>query len=368
VIGCALSRRLAGAGLRVCLIDRSAPGQEASHAAAGMLAPSAEAEAPSPLFQFALFSRRMYPALADELTAETGIDPHYRHEGTLLPFSSPEEGERMRQQLAWQSRFGIHAELISASRMRDFEPSLATFAGALHLPEDHQIDNRLLMQALVRSCHMRGVAMALGEPALRILTARGCATGVQIGPPRSPRTITAANVINASGAWAAQVAGDGVPALPLRPVKGHMLALRVASSANGGAPRHVVRTPDVYLIPRRDGRIIVGSTMEEAGFDKTIHAAPLAHLLQAAQRACPPLAHAEWLEAWTGLRPATPDGLPIIGPLTGSLPGVANYWAALGHFRNGILLAPATAELLGGWLLTGQAPAQLGAFAPERFV
>lgn len=360
IIGCSLARRLAGQGARVCLIDRAAPGGEASFAAAGMLAPSAEAESPSPLFAFALRSREMYPAFAAELCAETGIDPQYRREGTLLPFATDEQGERLRVHLTWQAAQGVNLQFLSRDRCREAEPALADFAGAFHLAGDHQIDNRLLMQALVRSCRMRGVELQLGQPVLRVTTTQGRVAGVEIGPPGAPRTITAANVINASGAWAAQVAGAGIPALPIRPVKGHMLALRDAP----GTLRHVVRTTEVYLIPRHDGRIIVGSTMEEAGFDKTIHAAPLAGLLQAAQRVCPPLGEAEWLEAWTGLRPASPDGLPILGPL----PGGANYWAALGHFRNGILLAPATAALITDWLLTGRAPSSVEAFAPERFL
>lgn len=360
IIGCSLARQLAGRGARVCLIDRTAPGQEASQAAAGMLAPSAEADAPSALFQFALASRRMYPAWTAELCAETGIDPHYGGEGTLLPFHSPEAEAQMRERLGWQAKYGVEAELWSSDRVSSAEPRLAGLAGAFHLPEDHQVDNRRLMQALERSCRLRGVELLLGQPALRILGDGGRAAGVEIGPAESPRTITAANIINASGAWASQLAGAGMVPPPVRPVKGHMFALRAAP----GTLRHVVRTEEVYLIPRRDGRVIVGSTMEEAGFDRTVRAAPLALLLEAAQRFCPALASAEWLEAWTGLRPATPDGMPILGPW----PGLGGYWLALGHFRNGILLAPATADLLTTWLLEGRPPGGSPAFSPTRLL
>jgi len=143
-----------------------------------------------------------------------------------------------------------------------------------------------------------------------------------------------------------------------------MLAMRAAP----GTLRHVIRTEDVYLVPRRDVRIIVGSTMEEAGFDKSVQAEPIAHLLNSAQRACPALATAEFLEAWTGLRPATPDAMPIIGPM----PNLTNYWMALGHFRNGILLSPITAHLLSHWLTQGKPPNELSAcvesFSPVRFL
>lgn len=360
IIGCSVARRLAGQGARVCLIDRSAPGTEASYAAAGMLAPSAEAESPSPLFSFARASRERYAALATELLAETGIDPNYRSEGTLLPFATGAEGDTLGRHLAWQSACGVPLRRLAPEALRQAEPQLVDCAGAWFLPEDHQIDNRLLMQALVRSCRMRGVSLQLGQPVLRLLVHAGRTVGVEIGPAASPRTITATNVINASGAWAGQLAGAGIPALPLRPVKGHMLALRAPLDTL----RHVVRTPDVYLIPRRDGRIIVGSTMEEAGFDKTVHAAPLARLLSAAQAVCPALGQAEWLEGWAGLRPATPDGLPIIGPM----PGVANCWVALGHFRNGILLAPVTADALSEWILQSHPSLDLSAFQPDRFL
>jgi glycine oxidase len=330
-----------------------------------MLAPSAEAESPSPLFSLARWSRQLYPPLVQELINETGIDPCYRSEGTLLPFASSTERDHLRQAFIWQADEGVGVKELAQSDLREAEPCLdlsndVGFQGAFFLPDDHQVDNRLLVQALVSSCRRRGVEFLLGEPVLSIVSERGTATGVLIGPEKSPRAISAGTIVNASGAWAAQIAGQGIPALPLRPVKGHMLALRTSPDTL----RHVVRTPQVYLIPRRDGRIIVGSTMEEAGFDKTVHAAPVATLLDAALRTCPALAKAEWVDAWAGLRPATPDSLPILGPV----PGLMNYWAALGHFRNGILLAPATARALGDWLIHGQPSADLSAFSPARFL
>jgi glycine oxidase len=378
VIGCSVARKLAGQGCQVVLIDRAAPGGESSHAAAGMLAPSAEAETPSPLFDLALLSRRLYPALAAELMAETGIDPQYRCEGTLRLLPPATDLDRLRDQLSWQRARSVRIEQLSAGQLREIEPQLAAGeASALLLADDHQIDNRLLMSALVRSCRMRGVEMQLGEPVLRSLSRSGAATGVEFGPVSSPRAITAGTVINASGAWAAQIAGEGIPAMPVRPVKGHMLALR----ASPGTLRHVIRAEEVYLVPRNDGRIIIGSTMEEAGFDKSVQAAPVAQLLNAAQRVCPALASAEFLEAWTGLRPATPDGLPIIGPLrnvggplalVSPMPHVRNYWTALGHFRNGILLSPITAEVVSEWLISGHPPANVSsfmdAFSPDRFL
>ncbi len=379
VIGCSLARLLAGAGKRVALIDRAAPGTEASHAAAGMLAPSAEADELTPLFSLATRSRSLYTNLVAELIAETGIDPHYRTDGTLLPFATSAARDHMLHTLSWQMAQGARVEQLSSSQLSSREAALSPtfpqgpspgFGGALYLPDDHQVDNRLLMQALVSSCRLRGVDFVLGQSVSSIVVRKGRAIGVAIGPESSSETITAGAIINASGAWAAQITGDGIPAIPVRPVKGHMLALRAAPGQRGGQPRellrHVIRTEEVYLVPRHDGRIIVGSTMEEAGFDKTVHAAPVARLQEAAQRLCPALASAEKIDAWTGLRPATPDGLPVIGPLP-QRAGIANYWTALGHFRNGILLAPITAEVLTHWLLNGQPPFPMDAFLPDRF-
>ena len=372
VIGCSLARWLAGAGKRVALIDRAAPGTEASHAAAGMLAPSAEADNLTPLFSLATRSRSLYTNLAAELIAETGIDPQYRTDGTLLPFATSVARDHMLHTLSWQIAQGARVEQLSSNQLASREAALSPtfpqgpsreFGGALYLPDDHQVDNRLLMQALVSSCRLRGVDFVLGQSVSSIVVRKGGAIGVAIGPENSSQTLTAGAIINASGAWAAQITGDGIPAIPVCPVKGHMLALR----APAGTLRHVIRTEDVYLVPRHDGRIIVGSTMEEAGFDKTVHAAPVARLQEAAQRLCPALASAERIEAWTGLRPATPDGLPVIGPLPERV-GIANYWTALGHFRNGILLAPITAEVLTHWLLHGQPPFPMDAFLPDRFL
>ena len=358
IIGCSLARALAKEGCQVAIIERNAPGQEASSAAAGMLAPSAEAEPGSPLFPLCRGSLACYRPLVEELQAETGIHLHYRTEGALLVFSDEREHQPMLASMEWQRAQGASAEELSSQQLHEREPQLGSFAGAFYLPGDHQIDNRLLMHALVESCRQRGVEFVLGKPVREVQRNGHRATGVVLGERSVEERIAAGRVVNTAGAWAGGIQVAGLAAAPIRPVKGHMVALET-----GHAPlRHVIRSHRGYLVPRDGGRILVGSTMEEAGFDKTPRAAAIAGLLQAAQQLCPALAQSAVAEVWAGLRPATPDGLPILGPTA-----IENYWLALGHFRNGILLAPITAQILSAWLLTGQPSLSADAFLPGRF-
>ena len=354
IIGCTLARALAAAGVRVAVVERGTPGGEASGAAAGMLSPSAEAEKESPLFPLCRASLQRYAGLAVELQAETGVDPQYRTEGTILLFANEQERTERMASIEWQRSLGIPIEELSSAELNKREAALSRQLGAFYFPEDHQIDNRLLMHALVQSCRLRGVEFILGKAALEVERNSHRITGVALENGR----IAAGRVVNTAGAWAAQLRVPGVAQVPIRPVKGHMLALQ-------GPPnllRHVVRSHSVYLVPRSGGRILVGSTMEEAGFDKTPRAAPLTGLLSAAQQVCPKLEQSAVAEFWAGLRPASSDGLPLLGPTE-----LEGYWVALRHFRNGILLAPITAEILSTWLLTGRPPMPVDALRPNRF-
>ncbi|MBI4463186.1 MAG: glycine oxidase ThiO [Acidobacteria bacterium] len=354
IIGCTLARQLAGQGMKVAVVEKGTPGQEASWAAAGMLSPSAEAEKGSPLFELSRASLRLYGPLAAELLAETGLDCQYRTEGTLLLLESEEERGALLPSIEWQRSRGIPIEELSGQALREQEPSLADLAAAFYLPEDHQIDNRLLMRALVESCRRRDVELVLGRTVCEVERNGNRASGVRLEDGQ----LAAAHVINSAGAWAASIQVEGLPPAPIRPVKGHIIALE-----NPQRPlQHVIRSHRCYLVPRRDGRVIVGSTMEEAGFDKRPRAAPLTQLLQAAQYLCPALEKSAVVEFWAGLRPASADGLPLIGPTA-----LEGYFVALGHFRNGILLAPVTAEILSAWLLSGKTPFAVEALSPQRF-
>ncbi|OFW37488.1 MAG: glycine oxidase ThiO [Acidobacteria bacterium RIFCSPLOWO2_12_FULL_60_22] len=354
IIGCALARMLAGSGLQVAVVERGAPGEEASWAAAGMLSPSAEAEKGNPAFELCRASLQLYRQLAAELQSETGMDCQYRAEGTLVLFEDEQDRQTWRPSMEWQRSLGIPIQELSTSELREREPQLAVFPGAFYLSEDHQVDNRLLMRALVQSCRQRGVEFLLGKTVLEVERNGRRASGVLLENDR----IQSGQVVNAAGAWAGAVRVPGLAPAPIRPVKGHMLALESFPSLL----RHVVRSHRVYLVPRSGGRVLVGSTMEEVGFDKTPRAGPVMRLLRAAQEVCPALEESAVAEFWAGLRPASPDKLPLLGPT--SLEG---YFVALGHFRNGILLAPVTAQILSGWLLTGKPPALADALLPQRF-
>ena len=354
IIGCSIARSLAGEKLKVAVIERGSPGEEASWAAAGMLAPSAEAESDSALFQACRASLKLYRSFAAELEAETGIDPQYRSEGTLLLFENEREREALLASVEWQRKIGIAIPELTAAQLRQQEPELQPCEGAFFLPDDHSINNRLLMRALIASCQQRGVEFLLGQAVNGVTQLGSKASGVVLedGGMEAPL------IINTAGAWAASISVPGRPAAPIRPVKGHMIAL----DASRLPLRHVVRTHGAYLVPRQNGSVVVGSTMEEAGFDKTPRAGPLAKLLCAAQRLCPVLEQSTIREFWAGLRPAAPDGLPLLGP--SSLEG---YWMALGHFRNGILLTPITAQILSSWVLTGNPGFAVDALLARRF-
>ena len=358
IIGCSLARKLAKGGQRVAVIDRSAPGQEASWAAAGMLSASAEAETDSPLFTLCRASLAAYKHFAEELFAETGVDPQYRSDGTVVVFSDTKEREETLASIEWQRAQGISIEELSSKELHHLEPALSAFPGAFSIPQDHQIDNRLLMHALIQSCRQEGVEFLLGNPVRRVVRNGNRVGGVALAANGGgERQIAARCVVNTAGAWASEIEIPGVAPVPIRPVKGHMLALAAPAIL-----RHVIRSHKAYLVPRKDGRILVGSTMEEAGFDKTPRAGEIAALLSAAQVLCPSLGESAVSEVWAGLRPAASDGLPVLGPTE-----LEGYWLALGHFRNGILLAPITAEILSSWLLTGNPSLNVDAFSPERF-
>ena len=354
IIGCSLARALAVAGVAVAVVERGAPGEEASWAAAGMLSPSAEAEPGNPLFELGRACLRRFRPLVEELESETGIGCCYRTEGTLLLFENEEDRASWLPSVEWQRSLGIPIQELDASELRACEPQLADLPGAFYLPDDHQVDNRLLVQALVHSCRRRKVEFILGKTVQEVRRNGHRATGVLL----ENDCLGAGRVVNTAGSWAGAVHVAGIAPAPIRPVKGQMIALQCSP-----APlRHVVRSHRVYLVPRFDGRMLVGSTMEEAGFDKTPRAGPLTRLLHSAQQACPILQESAVAEFWAGLRPASPDGFPLLGPTA-----LEGYSLATGHFRNGILLAPITAEILSGWLLNGQPPFPVDFLRPERF-
>jgi len=357
IIGSALARELAAARLGVVVVERDTPGAGASGAAAGILSPQAEADATSPLLDLCLESRAIFPRLVEELRAETGIEVPYRTTGTLYLALDDEEEARLERRFAWQTSAGLPVERLSAGRVLTLEPALAAGARiALRFPYDHQIDNVVLTRALAASAEARGARFVKGTEVRAVLEEGGRVAGVALasGEIRAPR------VVNCAGAWAAQINGAG-PRLPIEPVRGQMLALEHEELRLD----RVIFTERGYLVPRLDGRILVGSTMERVGHDARPTLAGTASLLALARQVAPGLENATIHGLWAGLRPAAPDGLPVLGPAGAAWP--SGLYFATGHYRNGVLLAPITARLLTESITTGKTSIALAPFAASRF-
>jgi glycine oxidase len=338
VIGLSLGFELRKRGLSVLLLEKGEPGREASWAAGGMLANCGD-ETPSALKPLANASAAMYPEFVAELQDASGVNVDLRSDGTLL-FPGPDEDA---------------SEVSGAKPLSEslgvLEPNLATDGRAAVYLEERSVCPRALVEAATAALRHREVGIRHGEHVLDVVIESGCAVGVKT----AKTTYAASTVVNCAGAWASEI----VPcAAPTRPVKGQM----VCFAAGASLLRHVVRSPEIYLIPRTDGRLLAGATVEEAGFDKRVVPETIQRLERAAIAMLPRLREARVLEAWAGLRPGSPDNLPILGGT--ATPGC---FVATGHYRDGILLAPVTAKVM-TQIICGETPSyDLSAFAVARF-
>jgi glycine oxidase len=346
VIGLSLAWRLRHTGAAVLVVDKQAPAREATYAAGGMIA-HCDPTNPPALKELIAASARMYPAFVDELRAEAFESPDLRCEGTIAFFEADERPTC------------TDARPLTNDELKELEPAIAPPGPAWFLPEC-SVDPRKLASALEKAARTLGAEFVTGAPVKEVAVLAGRVNGVRTAKSYYPASM----VVNCAGAWAAQMQPFGVPT---RPVKGQMLCVipgtRPSKESLSGPPvRHVVRTPDVYIIPRSDGRLLLGATLEEAGFDKRVDPDTIQRLHKAAISLAPVVEQMKIHDAWAGLRPGSPDGLPILGAT--SLKG---YYAATGHYRDGIMLAPVTALLM-TQLLTGESPElDLQAFSPLRF-
>ena len=360
VVGLGIAWRLAGRAT-VTVFDRGKAGAGASHAAAGMLAACCEAEpGEEALVALGRESQARWPAFAEELKRASGIDVELRREGTLVLALTADDQAEIAHRLGFQRRLDLPLEWLSAAATRAREPHLAgKIAGALFSPQDHQVDNRKLVQALRIAAESAGVKICEQRPVKLIVVQGGRAKGVAF----EDGAIAAADiVVLAAGAWSRSIGGlppDRRP--PVRPVKGQMLSLRMDAAAP--LLTHVLWAPGAYLVPRRDGRLIVGGTVEEKGFDDTITAGGMLTLLEAAWRAIPAVEELPIDEIWVGHRPGSRDDAPILGP--GPLEGLLY---ATGHHRNGILLAPVTADAMARLVLDEVVEPAIKPFGLERFL
>jgi glycine oxidase len=359
VIGLAIAWRLAQRGAKVTVFDKGAAGSGASHAAAGMLAAHLEAEPREEnLVALNRASQDLWPAFAAELEAASGIAVDLRTEGTLLLALTGDDQSRLKHVLAFQKSLGLPLEWLTTAEVRQREPHLTpSISGAIFSPQDHQVDNRAVAAALREAALKAGVTLRENTPVERIMTSNSRVTGVGI----AEEIVSADTVILAAGAWSRAIAGLPTASLPpVRPVKGQMLALRMDPQAP--LLTHVVWAPGAYLVPRKDGRLLIGATVEEKGFDPNLTAGGQLALLEATWRALPGIEELPIHEMWVGFRPGSRDDAPIIGE--SAVPGLIY---ATGHYRNGILLTPVTAEAIATLVLDGKADPRVANFGFERF-
>jgi glycine oxidase len=359
VIGLTIARALSQHGIReVMLIERGRPGGEASWAAGGILAPQVEVDHQDEFFRLACASRDLYPQFAEALKEETGVDVELDTTGTLgLGFTQQDE-EELRRRHQWQTGAGLQVEWLTGDEARRLEPCVATNVRcALRFPRDVQVENRRLVDALVRANEELGVQLVINTAvtALRIKDEKVC------GVETSNGFVAAPIVVVAAGAWSSLIDAKGLalPPIQVGPVRGQMLCF----AADPNITRHVIYSPRGYLVPRRDGRLLAGSTAEQVGFDKRVTDDGVSAIKAMALEISSAIAGLPIGDSWAGFRPRAKDGLPVLGPCA----EIGGLFYATGHYRNGILLAPITGMLIADAIVDGAFPANLKAFSPNRF-
>ncbi len=355
IIGGSVAYELACAGARVVILERNLAGREASWAAGGMLAPTSESFHDLPLLPFALESMRLYPDFVARVEKDSSSHVEYRTEGTLLVALNAGEKARL-EQAAWMlASNNLAGQLLSGDEARRLEPALANeVCAALLLPHDHQVDNRRLTEAVLVAAQKRGVVLRERATVTGIVVEQGRAVAVRV----NSEIVAAPRIVVAAGCWSATLGPECARLAPTKPIRGQILSLKVAEPCVS----RVIRGP-VYLVPRSDGRVLVGSTMEDVGFDKNTTTEALSRLRTSAEAIVPRLRGAESDESWAGLRPDSPDHLPILGA-----GDIENLYFATGHYRNGILLAPATARVMADLVLHGSTSIPIEIFSPLRFL
>jgi glycine oxidase len=358
VIGLSIARSLALRGVRdVLLVERGSLGAESSWAAAGMLAPQAEANRAHEFFALTCRSRDLYPEFAASLLTETGIDIELDNAGTLYCAFTDEDAVELDRRYKWQSAAGLPIARLTTAEVIEHEPHVSSHVrGALEFPLDTQVENRRLISALIASNERLGVRLQTETEVTRLTLEKDRVTGVQT----SRGQISAANVVIAAGAWSSQIQSDKIlPDVRVKPVRGQMLCFQPEAPLS----RHIIYSPRGYLVPRRDGRMLAGSTSEQAGFDKQVTEAGRQSILSSAAEICGRLLSLPIKDSWAGLRPRAGDTLPVLGPCA----EIGGLYYATGHYRNGILLAPITGELIATAIVEQAFPSEWEIFSPDRF-
>jgi glycine oxidase len=356
LIGVSAAFELALQRLKVVVLDRQEPGREASWAAAGMLAPGLDAPEASALVPLAKESLRLYPAFVAAIEEASRKSGGFAREGTLEVFFGVRGATERDAFVAEHKRLGLAAEVVSLQAAREMEPALGhNAAAAAWLPDEATVDPRLLMDAAITAAKARGVEVRANCGVSELIRQGERCAGVMAGGER----IAARHVVITAGCFSGQMGGEIARYAPTRPVRGQMVSLRKA----GVKLRRVLRSANGYLVPRASGHIVAGSTLENAGFEKSVTPEGMQKIMRAATELAPALSAAKAVEKWAGLRPGTTDNLPILGPT--DVPALS---VATGHYRNGILLAAVTAKLVAAWIIGEKPEMDLGSFSPRRFV
>lgn len=359
IIGLSIARELALRGLqKVTVIERGEFGKEASWAAGGILAPQVEADSPDEFFKLASASRDLYPRFVGALQAETGIDVQLEQTGTVYVGFTDEDEREMRRRFDWQTRAGLQVEWLAREDVRRLEPNISPHVRcALRFPDDWQVENRKLTEALVRANEKLGVQLIANCEIRSVRIENKRVTGIE----SETASIEAATVVIAAGAWTSEIRtlGTNSSAVQIEPLRGQMLCFQTDPPFT----RHVIYSSRGYLVPRHDGRLLAGSTTEHVGFDKRVTDEGAAAIKSMAFEIAPRLESAAIMDSWAGFRPHAPDDLPVLGPAadTGGL------FYATGHYRNGILLAPITAEIIAEAVVNRKSSPFLASFSPDRF-
>jgi glycine oxidase len=358
LIGLSLARELhkRRAG-RIIVAEMGRPGRESSFAAAGMLALQAETDRADAFFEFCSESNRMYRDFARELDEETGIDIEFDDSGTLYLAFTPNDVREIRHRYEWQSRAGLAVERLTASETRKIEPFVSPdVAESLYFPNDCQVENRRLLAALIRYAETNGIEVRTGFEAGELIFDANRVAGARSA---AGVEIRAGATVLATGAWTSLIKAEGLRMPPVKPVRGQIIAFQTAKRLFS----KVIYSPRGYLVPRADGRLLAGATVEDAGFDASVTEAGIAVLRDRAFEIAPSLAGLPVSDSWAGLRPHAPDGLPVLG----GFPGVEGLAVATAHYRNGILLAPLTARIMAELIIDGKRSPHLDRFGPARF-
>lgn len=356
IIGCLTAWRLRLLGAEPLVLDRGPIGAESSWAGAGILSPIHPWLYPDAFGHLVNASLELYPEFVRELEDIAGMSVEWCRSGLMIPVFASDKVDHRPAAMAWSERFGWRLERLSAADARLSEPAVSPeLTGAMLWPEVGQVRNPRLLQAASRAMQALGVEVREHVEVAGLVERDGGVAGVCLA---SGEQIVADAVLLAAGSWSGGLSGAMGLTLPVRPVKGQIVLLHCEPDT----VRHIVKHDDAYFVPRLDGRVLVGASLEDAGFQRGNTVAEVGRLLDAVRRIMPALAEAEIERQWMGFRPGSPDGLPYLGPVAGR----RNLWVSTGHYRNGVVLAPVSAELIARWIMGEKPSLPMDAFSPER--